>query len=199
MKRDSSDLLFLLRMSGCLIAVLALWWFALRPPLLAALRIGTTLAISALPGSDQAAGITEDEAGDWLFHFPVDDVRTEGGRRYRVTSLDFTMSRSDAVLFTFSIPVFWAIMLGGGIGRSDLTAFLAGTVVMMLLEVLLLLGHADIMAANAVASWHPESAGFSRWLRGTIYYLVTTVIPFLMPIVAGLVFHPRLRARVLGP
>ena len=66
--------------------------------------------------------VSETPSGDWSFRVPMEIVvpssaeRPEGVRGH---SIEFDMPRSDVTAFTFSLPVFWAIILAApGIRRG---------------------------------------------------------------------------------
>src|SRR5580658_4080181 len=99
---------FVLQGSALLIGMLTLWWFALQPPMLFLLRISESVTLRLLsPGSGEP--IVVDSSGDWNFRVPVQD--SQGSVPVRLRAIEFTIPRADVVLFTFSVPVFWAIAL----------------------------------------------------------------------------------------
>ncbi|HTS61876.1 MAG TPA: exosortase H-associated membrane protein [Candidatus Acidoferrales bacterium] len=193
MPRPERYVRFLVRGSLLLTGVLALWWFALQPPMLFALRVAGEAAISLLPGSTGASAITLDESGDWNFRMPADEVHREAGGPVQVNSVEFTMPRRDVALFTFSVPLFWALMLASPGVRRHLNAMLWGTVLLAGVEVLLLLAHLGINRQAILAAWHP---GASAWWRELASYLITSVMPFFAPLCAAVWLQPELRALI---
>lgn len=188
MSPRSAHLRFLLRGSLLLTGILALWWLALQPPLLFLLRVSEETVMSLLPGAGPARAIAVDAAGDWNFRVPVDDTRLEAGSLVRVDSVEFTIPRHDVLLFTFSLPLFWALMLAAPDVRSHLAALLWGTGALAAFEVLLLLGFVEINARGMVG-WS------GRWLE-LATYLATSVLPFFAPLAAALALHRDLRALI---
>jgi hypothetical protein len=183
------QLRFLFRGSVLLIGILALWWIALRPPMLAALRV---LEETATP-----AAISVNESGDWDFRMPVNDVHQEPSGMVRVNHVEFTMPRSDVTLFTFSLPVFWAIVLAAPFSRSQVHALLWGTLAMTLVEVLLLFSAVELNTQAMVAHWHPADDGWWKWWRQFAGYLVTGVVPFFAPVFLAIAFSRELRITIL--
>ena len=164
--------------------------------MLEGLRLGSVAIMKFLPGADAKAGITVLPEGDWDFHIAFEDIRPDDG--VPIHNIEFTMERNDAVLFTFSIPVYWAIMLGAGVNRKNLRQFLLGTLVMMAIEAVFLVTHAKSMANIATESWHPNMSELNRWWIAVLDRIVTSVFPFFSPIIMALVFHKDLRKRILG-
>jgi hypothetical protein len=184
---------FLARGSLLLTAVLAFWWLALQLPMLAMLRVAGEAAIVLMPGSAPTSGITLDSSGDWNFRVPVNEIHQEPTGPVQVNSVEFTMPRHDVVLFTFSLPFFWALMLASPGASRHLSAFLWGTVLLGVVEVLLLLGNIGINVRAILAEWHP---GGTPWFRELGSYLITSVLPFFAPLAAAVWLHPELRALV---
>src|ERR1700680_1297479 len=121
---------FLLRGSALLIAMLALWWLALRSPMLFLLRLSESAALRLLPNADSTEPIAVDSSGDWNFRMPVEDTRRETIRKngpVKFQTVEFTIPRPDVVLFTFSLPVYWAMVLAVPMGRSGIRALIWGT------------------------------------------------------------------------
>jgi hypothetical protein len=183
------QLRFLLRGSLLVIAILALWWFVLRAPLLIGLRI---LEEAATP-----AAISVNDPGDWDFRMPVNDIHQEPSGLVRVNHVEFTMPLADVTLFTFSLPFFWAIMLAGPLRRPQMYGLLLGSLLMMLLEVLLLFLAVEINAQGMIAHWHPGADALGKWWRQFAGYLVTGVVPFFAPIFLAIAFSRELRDGIL--
>ena len=178
------QLRFLARGSLLLAGFLSLWWMALRTPMLVALRV--------LEETVSPAVISPNESGDWDVRIPVNDIHQEGSGLVRVNHIEFTMPRGDATLFTFSLPVFWAIMLAAGFDRSQAWGLLWGTVAMAAIEVGLLFAAFEINGQSAIAHWHPANA-WETWWRQLAAYLVTGVLPFFAPILVAIVCSRELR------
>jgi hypothetical protein len=124
------QLRYLLRASALFIAMLALWWLVLRPPMLFLLRVTESVALRLLANAASAEPISVNPAGDWDFRVPVEDtqretIRKDGPVKFR--AIEFAMPRPDVVLFTFSVPAFWAMALAAPVGRSGIRALIWGT------------------------------------------------------------------------
>src|ERR1035441_6853042 len=104
---------FLLRGSLLLVSFLVFWWFCLVTPLLSFLR-GTLDVSGSLYYGAAHELVTETPSGDWSFRVPMEIVLPPSPQQPTgalVHSIDFDMPRSDVTAFTFSLPVFWAIVL----------------------------------------------------------------------------------------
>jgi len=191
---------FLLRSSVLLIGMLGLWWFVLRVPMLFLLRGSESVALRLLSSDGSKEPVTEDPSGDWSFRVPlVDDAervvsRDTGPVRFR--AIEFTIQRADVVLFTFSVPVYWAIALAAPGVRSALRPLLWGTAVVALVEVISLLALVEIGAHAAIAQMRPAAGGLDNWLREFGNDLIVGVIPFAAPVLAAVAFHPGLRSQI---
>jgi len=186
---DRPQLRFLLRGSLLLIGILSVWWFALRTPLLAALRV---LEETATP-----AAISVNESGDWDFRMPVNDIHQEPTGLVKVNHVEFTMPRSDVTLFTFSLPVFWAMLLAAPFRRVPIYGLLCGSFAMMLFEVLLLFSAVELNTQAMVAHWHPAGDVWWKWWRQFAGYLVTGVAPFFAPVFLAIALSRELRSTIL--
>jgi len=103
---------FLARGSVLVIGFLALWWFVLLSPLLFVLRGSEEILGSIALGVNSGKFIAETASGDWRFTVPVEVVIPNSpGQRSPTTlrSIEFDLARTDAVAFTFGLPVYWAI------------------------------------------------------------------------------------------
>lgn len=189
---------FLLRSSALLIGMVGLWWFALRAPMLFLLRGSESVALRLLSSDDSEGPVTEDPSGDWSFRVPVDAERvvSQGAGPVRLRVIEFTIPRADVVLFTFSVPVYWAIGLAAPGVRSALRPLLWGTVVVALVEVLSLLALVEIGAHAAIAQMRPSPGGLDAWLREFGNDLIVGVIPFAAPVLAAVALHPGLRSQI---
>jgi len=117
----------------------------------------------------------------------------------QVHSIDFDMPRTDAIAFTFSLPVFWAIVLAAPGIRRQLRPLAIGTALMAAVEVALLLVYADVSAHKAAAHLAPgaQSAG-EQWLLHFAEYLTLTVLPYAAPLVVAFAVNRELRRLVFG-
>ena len=175
---------FLLRGSALLIGLLTLWWFVLQSPMLYLLK--------------SAAGafvlIEENPSGDWVVRVPLEKTL----RAQRIHSISFDMPRADAIAFTFSLPVYWAITLAAPGVRRSLRPLLLGTILMSAFELVLLLTFAQITAHNAASQLAGTEDSFGKWARHAGEYLVVSVLPYTVPFVVALSLHRELRAQVFG-
>ena len=193
MSQPCPHLRFLVRGSLLLTAMLTLWWFALQSPLLFALRVAEEAANRMLPRFGAASRITLNDSGDWNFLVPASGIRQGAAGSVRVNSVEFTIPRNDVVLFTVSLPFFWALMLAAPDAQKHLYAVLRGTGLLAIVEVLLLLRHIENVTRSILAQWHLEHT--SLW-REFASYLITNVLPFLVPLVMTVCLQPALRSLV---
>lgn len=187
MPRLKPQTLFLLRGSALLVGLLSLWWFVLVDPMVYVLKdfAGAFLRIQESP------------AGDWSLRVPLEMTLPASPERpvaQQVHSIDFDMPRADVVAFTFSLPVFWAIVLAAPGWRRNLRPLAIGTGIMALVELLLLLLYAEVSAHKAAAQL---AAGppvpFDEWLLRVAEYLAVTVLPYALPVIAAFAVHRDLR------
>ena len=181
-----------LRAAALFIAMLGLWWLALRTPMLFLLRVSESVALRLVANSDSTDPIVVDPAGDWNFRVPVED--TSSAVKFR--SIEFTMSRPDLVLFTFSVPVFWAMVLAAPLGRSGIRALIWGTALVSLVEALSLLAQVEITAYAATAQLHLSTDGLAAWLRDFGGRLVVGATSFATPVLAAIGIHRELRSQI---
>jgi hypothetical protein len=200
MPRLSPQTAFLMRGSALLITLLSLWWFVLSVPMLAALRFTVENTGGLFFGGRSVDLVHENPGGDWTFHVPFEATipATPEQPASRIDSVDFDLVRKDVHAFTFSLPVFWAVMLAAPNLRRSLRRILTGTAVMAVLELLLLMLLVDINARNTVAQITHTGGAFEKWLLKTGEYFVVGVIPFAAPFVLALACHPDLRRQILG-
>jgi hypothetical protein len=179
---------FLLRGSALLIGLLTLWWFVLLGPMSSLLH--------------EAAGgfllIQENPAGDWTLRVPLEMTlpATPQRQAQQISSIDFDLARKDIVSFTFSLPLFWAVVLAAPGLRRGLRPLLLGTVLMSVVELLLLLAFVQIGARNAAAQYAGSQDEVGRWFRRAAEYLVVNVLPSAVPFVVALSLHRGLREAI---
>jgi hypothetical protein len=180
---------FLLRGSVLLVCLLSLWWFLLLSPML-----------SMLQG---AAGafllIQENPSGDWTLRVPLEmtlPATPEQPVAQQVHSIDFDIPRSDVIAFTFSLPVYWAIILAAPGVRRNLRPLLVGTVVMAAVEVAMLLVFAEISARGTAAQLSGGEDAVGKWARQFGGYLLASVLPYATPFVVALWLHRGLRTEI---
>lgn len=178
---------FLLRGSALLIGLLSLWWFVLVNPML-----------YALEGAGGVFGlhIQETPSGDWTFRVPLEMTipASPGQLAQQVHSIDFDMPRSDVIAFTFSLPVFWAVVLAIGDIRRSLRPLVIGTALMAGVELVFLFIFAQISARKTAAQLVAGSQGAGEaWLLHFGEYLTVSVLPYAVPFMVAFAVHPELR------
>jgi hypothetical protein len=180
---------FLLRGSALLVGLLSLWWFLLLSPMLFMLK--------------SAAGafllIQENPSGDWTLRVPLEKTLPATPQQpvaQQVHSIEFDMPRSDVIAFTFSLPVYWAIILAAPGVRRNLRPLLVGTAVMAAVEVAMLLVFAEISARNTAAQLAGGEGAVGKWARQFGEYLLASVLPYATPFVIALSLHRGLRAEI---
>jgi hypothetical protein len=179
---------FLISGSVLLIGILALWWVALRGPMLDLLRdaVGVFLQVK------------ENPAGDWAVRVPFDKLLPPSAQRpiaRQVHFVNFEMPRSDATRFIFSLPVYWAIILAAPGSKRKLRSLLIGTAVMAALEVARLLAFLDLTAYGVISQIQGDP-GF-QWGRRLGLYIVPNVLPYVLPFGVALSLHRELREQIL--
>jgi hypothetical protein len=180
---------FLLRGSALLIGLLTLWWFVLLGPMLYLLKgaAGTFMLIEESP------------SGDWTLRVPLERILPATPQQpvaQQIHSIYFDMSRTDAIAFTFSLPVYWAIILAAPGVRRNLRSLLLGTALMSAVEIALLLVFAQIAARNVASQLAGTEDAAGKWIRHVGEYLVVGVVPYAVPFVVALSLHRELRGEV---
>jgi hypothetical protein len=171
--------------------LLTLWWFVLLGPMLYLL--------------EGAAGgfllITENPSGDWTVRVPLERMLSATPERpaQQIHSVDFDIRRSDVISFTFSLPVYWAIILAAPRVRRCLRPLLLGTVLMCAVELVLLVIFAPITARNAVSQLDGAADAGGKWVRHVGEYLIISVLPYVVPFVVALSLHRHLREEIFSP
>jgi hypothetical protein len=118
---------------------------------------------------------------------------------HQIDSVDFDMERTDVIGFTSSLPVFWAMVLAAPGWRRNLRPLLAGTGLIVLIELILLLTFAASSAHKATAAILSMPLGtFETWLLSFSDYLIVLVVPYFAPIVVAFAVHHELRRDVFG-
>jgi hypothetical protein len=180
---------FLLRGSALLVGLLVLWWFVLAGPMLCLLK----------EAAESFVDIQENAAGGWTVSVPLEaSLPAAPGRPtpQNIRSVDFDIPRTDVNGFTFSIPVFWAVVLAAG-GRRSLRPLMLGTALMCAYELGSLLVFFRITARSAVAQIAGGQDASVKWIGAFGHYLVVNALPFIVPLVVALSLHRELRAAIL--
>jgi len=184
---------FLLRGSMSIVVLLAAWWLVLVPPLVALLGVSTDVVLFIWPSSSVVTFSVID-SGDWTFRVPTQAVVSE----MQINNAEFTVPRAGITSFTFSLPIYWALVFAMQFSKREIRPFISmfflGGILVALLEALWLVTFVKVTALNAVAQAHRETGGFAMWLRELSSYLAINVAPFLTPFVAAAVIHPKLRS-----
>jgi hypothetical protein len=182
---------FLLRGSALLAGLLTLWWFVLLGPML-----------NLLKGAARAfVFIEETSKGDWSIRVPFEKIlpaTRDHPVAQEIRSIDFDLPRDDAIAFTFSLPVYWAIILAAPGGRRRLRSLLLGTGLVSAIELALFLVFAQITAGNAVSQFGGIEDADGKWIRHVGEYMVVNVLPYALPFVVALSIHRELRVKVLA-
>ncbi len=172
---------FLLRGSILLVVMLVMWWLVLVNPLLFVLRASAALPFAFLtgPSASIAAGPVQ-----WDFRIPIG-----------MQAFSFSIPRSDVVVFTFSLPVYWAIALAS---RTRLRSLLLGTLIMEAIEVLSLIAFAALIGHSIAAQRASSYSALDRWFTEFANYLLVDVIPFLAPVLLAILLDRDLRSRIFS-
>jgi hypothetical protein len=198
MPSDRPQTRFLLRGSALLVALLGFWWFVLLNPLLLLLRTSSGMFWGIFV-DDSGKFISETAPGVWSLHVPMQFTAPPSPQQpapVEVHSVDFDVARTDAIAFTFSLPVYWAIVLAATDLRRNLRPLALGTMLVVVLEALLFLAFAEISAHHVAAQWSNQKADPSDWFLRFGYYLVVNVIPYVAPFLIALGLHREFSGQV---
>jgi len=174
--------------SALLIGILALWWFALRGPMLNLLR----------DAAEAFVQVNENSSGDWSVRAPISILLPPTAQRPMPRQIHFVnldLPRSDASRFTFSIPVYWAIILAIPSAQRKLRSFLVGTAIMAAFELVLLLTFIRMTAYDAISRIQGDPGFLGA--RRLVLYLVPNVLPYMIPFGLALALNRQLRVQVL--
>jgi hypothetical protein len=98
------------------------------------------------------------------------------------------------ILFTVSLPLFWAILLAAP-GRPRLWRMASGTVVLAAVALLSI----AVYAARLVGGYfHLMTEGLPGFLMDSAVYLATGVVPYLGPVLVALSLDGELRSLILA-
>ena len=207
-ERQLSDpLRFLLRALVLLALMLALWWLVLLNPLLAGLRLSAELTLRLLPGGSSVSHVTIGADGNWTFQVPapaavVNQERTQqmlgaaaaGSGRIKIRSIKVEGTARYPILFTVSLPLFWAILLAAP-GRQRLWRIACGTAVLAILALLSI----AVYAIRLVGGYFQlTTEGFPGFLMDSAMYLAAGVVPYLGPVLVALSLDGELRGLILA-
>jgi hypothetical protein len=196
---------FLLRGSALFIVLLALWWWVLLGPMLAGLRVSTSVALWLLPGGRTASGVTIAPDGGWILRVPMpgfvarqDAVQKAYGRApgappVNVRSFRLAIARRIPTFFTLSFPLFWALVLAGQQTRLWWRPLAVGTALLAILAQLQLLVYAVYSIQSTL---HLAEADPAKTIWYAVEYLNVNVVPYAAPILIAPWLHPGLRAQI---
>jgi len=203
----SPQLRFLLRGSGLFVVILAVWWWALLPPMLTGLRISTGAVLWAMPGGREASGVILQPNGDWLLRIPLpgflakqDSVQRAYGRAPGappVTVRSFRLVIADTIptFFTLGFPLFWALVLAAPRSRRLWRVLAKGTGLLALLAQFSLLLYA---AYSIETNLHLVTSSGAAAVWGGVEYLNVNVAPYVVPLLLAAWLHTELRAQIFS-
>ena len=186
--------------------MLALWWLVLLNPLLAGLRLSADLTLRLLPGGGSVSHVTIGPDRNWTFQVPapaavVNQERTQqmlgaaaGSGRIKIRSMRVEGAATYPILFTVSLPLYWAILLAAP-GRRRLLRMASGTAVLGTLALLSI----AVYAIRLVGGYfHLAMEGLPGFLMDSAVYLATGVVPYLGPVLVALSLDGELRGLILA-
>jgi hypothetical protein len=191
---------FLMRGSVLLILTLALWWWVLLGPLLFLMQGAGGFALSVFHGGSGEV-VTVTPEGDWNLVVPLEATVQNAPDHpglSQIHSVEFTVPRSQMAGFTFSLPVFWAIVLAAPGMRTKLRTLGWGTLTMAGVEILLLLVFVSVTAHQTAGQLAQQQGDFEKWLLRVGNYMVSGVVPYLAPFLMAIWLHPELRAEIMN-
>jgi hypothetical protein len=178
------QLRFLLRASLLFMALLALWWSVLRPPLLDWVQFSSEFVLQHLPGVHSPTSVNIEAGRIWTLQVPV-----PGGRSIRLRAEERL-----PVLYTVALPLYWAVLFAGPWSRRIWRAFAIGTAILLIVPAFSLL----IYAAHAVKlNLYRDAAPALGYTLDLADYLGASVMPYLFPPLLALALYPDLRSIVL--
>ena len=203
----SDPLRFLLRALVLLALMLALWWLVLLNPLLAGLRLSAELTLRLLPGGGSGSHVTIGPDRNWTFQVPapaalLNQERTQqllgaaaaGAGHIKIRSMKVEGTARYPILFTVSLPLFWAILLAAP-GRPRLWRMASGTAVLAILALLSI----AVYAVRLVGGYFQlTTEGFPGFLMDSAMYLAAGVVPYLGPVLVALSLDGELRGLILA-
>jgi hypothetical protein len=207
-RKLSDPLRFLLRALVFLALMLALWWFVLLNPLLAGLRFSAELTLRLLPGGSSVSHVTIGPDRNWTFQVPapaavVNQERTQqmlgaaaaGSGRIKVRSMKVEGAGRYPILFTVSLPLYWAILLAAPGWRRLPLRMASGTALLAVLALLSIAVYAIRLVGGYLQS---TTAGLPGFLADSAMYLAVGVVPYLAPVLVALSLDGELRGLILN-
>jgi hypothetical protein len=205
-REQSSPLRFLLRALVLLALMLALWWFVLLNPLLAGLRLSAELTLRLLPGGNSVSHVTIGPDRNRTFQVPApaavlnqESTRqllgSAGSGRIKVRSMKVEGAGRYPILFTVSLPLYWAILLAAPGWRRLPFRMLCGTAVLTVFALLSI----AVYAIRLVGGYFQlTTAGLPGFLTNSAMYLAVGVVPYLAPVLVALSLNGELRDLILN-
>ena len=198
---------FLLRALALLAVMLALWWLVLLNPMLAGLRLATELTLRLLPGASSVSHVTIGPERNWTFQVPapaavVNQQSTQqmlgaaaaGSGRIKIRSMKVEGAARYPILFTVSLPLYWAIMLAAP-GRRRVLRVVSGTAVLATLALLSI----AVYAIRLVGGYFQlGTEGLPGFMMNSAMYLAVGVVPYLGPVLVALSLDGELRGLILS-
>jgi hypothetical protein len=204
-RKLSDPLRFLLRALVFLALMLALWWLVLLNPLLAGLRFSAELTLRLLPGGGSVSHVTIGPDRNWTFQVPAPAVvmnqeRTQqmlaaaGSGRIKIRSMKVEGAAGYPILFTVSLPLYWAILLAAP-GRRRLLRMAAGTAVLAAFALLSI----AVYAIRLVGGYFQlTTEGLPGFMMDSAVYMAAGVVPYLAPVLVALSLDGELRGLILA-
>ncbi len=178
------QLRFLLRASLLFLALLALWWFVLRLPLLDWVQFSAEFLLQHLPGVHSPTSVNIEAGRVWNLQVPV-----PGGYSIHLKAAEYLPT-----LYTVALPLFWAVLFAGPWSRRLLRAFAIGTGILLIVPAISLL----IYAAHVVKlNLYRGAAPALDYALNFGDYLASSVMPYLFPPFLALALYSDLRTMVL--
>jgi hypothetical protein len=204
----SDPLRFFLRALVFLALMLALWWLVFLNPLLAGLRFSAELTLRLLPGGSSVSHVTIGPDRNWTFQVPapaavLNQERTQqmlaaaaaGSGHIKIRSMKVEGDARYPILFTVSLPLYWAILLAAPGWRRLLLRISCGTAVLAAFALLSIAVYAIRLVGD---SFHLATEGLPRFLMASAEYLAVGVVPYLGPVLLALSLDGELRGLILA-
>jgi hypothetical protein len=186
-RRVNPQTRFLLRASLYFAGLLAVWWFALLPPLLGWARISTDVLLNAVPGAPVQTGVDVRPGGVWVIQAPI---RSAGRSR----NVRLEAPQRLPTQLTIALPLFWAVMLAAPRSRKFGRRLAVGTAILLALPPIGLL----IYAAHVVRIYvYPSAPALVEYVLAVTDYMASTVAPYIGPVLLALALDEELRLTVL--
>jgi hypothetical protein len=118
-----------------------------------------------------------------------------GSGRIKIRSMKVEGAARYPILFTVSLPLYWAILLAAPGWRRLLLRMVCGTVVLATLALLSI----AVYAVRLVGGYFQlTTAGLPGYLTDSAMYLAVGVVPYLGPVLVALSLDGELRGLILG-